>query len=109
MRKADSNQVARNIAYLIWDKAKKIEQLDKVQGITMNCTSDDHINVVGELHHGNIVRYLIEGTRSRMTITADTSTREMLRLPRGSQALHRFECDMWCSDIQKWIEKWKNN
>lgn len=108
MRKADSNQIAMNIARLIWDKAKKIEQLNKVQGITMTCTSDDHIHVICELHHNNIVRYLIEGTRSKMVVTANCETREMLRLPRGSEASHKNECDMWCTDIQNHIEKWQN-
>lgn len=108
MRRADPEQVARNIALLIWDKEKKLEQLDKVQGITVRCTSDDHINIICEIHHDGIVRYLIEGTRSGMTVTADTETREIVRLPRGSKACITCETDMWVGDIQKYVKKWQS-
>ena len=94
------NQIMQNIAVLIWDKPKKLEQLQKVGEITFTCTSDDYIYITAELYHNNLVRYLITGTRSCMTVTADPITRQILRKPRNLKpwAVTKTEC--WASDIR---------
>ena len=99
MKRANEKQIIKNIARIIRNKENKIEQLDKVQSISIHCTSDDHIRIKCELYHGNIVRYLIEGTRSGMTITADALTNEIVRKPRNEKAWYEAEVDCWASDI----------
>lgn len=99
MSRADRNQIIKNIARIIRNKDKKIEQLNKVQSISINCTSDDHIRIKCELYHNNIVRYLIEGTMSGMTVTANTLTNEIVRKPRNEKAWYTAEVDCWASDI----------
>jgi len=99
-REMIKNQIMQNIAVLIWDKPKKLEQLQKVGEITFTCTSDDYIYITAELYHNNLVRYLITGTRSCMTVTADPITRQILRKPRNLKpwAVTKTEC--WASDIR---------
>ena len=97
--RANTEQVIKNIARIIRNNEKKIEQLEKVQGITMNCTSDDHIRIKCEMYQNNIVRYLIEGTMSGMTITANTLTNEITRKHRNEKAWYEAEVDCWASDI----------
>lgn len=99
MKRADEKQIAKNIARILRCNTNKIEQLDKVQSISIHCTSDDHIRVKCELYHGNIVRYLIEGTRAGMTIAANTLTNEIVRKPRNEKAWYEAEVDCWASDI----------
>lgn len=81
--KANEKQIITNIANIIRGKQNKIDQLVKVHSITLHCTSDDYIRVTCELYYNNIVRYLISGTRSSMTITANTLTGEIVRKPRN--------------------------
>ena len=99
--KANRQQIINNIATIIRDKDKKIEQLEKVQGITMTCTSDDRIYIICELYCDNIVRYLIEGTRSSMTITANMATNEIIRKPNGIKPWQVAETDCWAFEILK--------
>lgn len=99
MKRANKNQVIKNIARIIRNNEKKIEQLDKVQSISVHCTSDDHIRIKCEMYHNNIVRYLIEGTMSGMTITANTLTNQIVRKPRNEKAWYEAEADCWASDI----------
>lgn len=47
----------------------------------------------------NIARYLIEGTRCNMTITANTLTREIVRKPRNAKPFFVAETDCWAGDI----------
>lgn len=94
------NQILRNIAVLIWDKPKKLEQLQKVGEITFTCTSDDYIYITAELYHNNLVRYLITGTRSCMTVTADPITRQIIRKPRNLKPLASATTECWVADIQ---------
>ena len=99
MKKANEKQIIKNIANIIKGNEKKIEQLDKVQSICVHCTSDDHIRIRCELYYNNIVRYLIEGTRCNMTITANTLTKEIVRKPRNEKAWYVAETDCWAGDI----------
>lgn len=93
--RANTEQVIKNIVRIISNNDKKIEQLEKVQSITMNCTSDDHIRIKCELYKNNIARYLIEGTMSGMTITANTLTNEITRKHRNEKAWYEAEVDCW--------------
>lgn len=95
-------QIIRNIAVLIWDKPDKLAQLEKVQDISIHLTSDDGLRIMCEVYAGNVVRYLVQGTRSGMTITANSITREMMRKPRNSKPVYRKEtyC-IFAGDIMK--------
>lgn len=101
MKQANREQIIKNIARIIKGNQKKIEQLNKVQSISINCTSDDHIRIKCELYMNNVVRYLIEGTRSGMTITANTLTNEIVRKHRNEDPWYEAETDCWASDILK--------
>ena len=103
--RANREQVIKNIARIIRNNDKKIEQLQKVQGISINCTSDDHIRIKCELYQNNIARYLIEGTRSGMTITANTLTNELTRKHRNEKAWYEAEIECWAEDILKLVER----
>lgn len=100
-----NNQILRNIAVLIWDKPKKLEQLQKVGEITFTCTSDDYSYITAELYHNNLVRYLITGTRSCMTVTADSITRQIIRKPRNLKPYMVAETECWVRDIQIIIDE----
>ena len=97
--KANRGQIIRNIANIIKNDSKKIKQLEAVQSISVNCTSDDHINIKCELYYSGIVRYLIEGTRSGMTVAAIAATGEIVRKKRGEKPWCECETDCWASDI----------
>lgn len=99
MKRANESQVIKNIARILRNNAKKVEQLDKVQSISVHCTSDDHIRIKCEMYYNNIVRYLIEGTMSGMTITANALTNQIVRKPRNEKAWYEAEVDCWASDI----------
>ena len=99
------NQIMQNIAVLIWDKPKKLEQLQKVGEITFTCTSDDYIYITAELYCNNLVRYLITGTRSNMTITANPITRQIIRKPRNLKPYMVAETECWVRDIQIIIDE----
>ena len=103
--RANREQVIKNIARIIKGNDKKIEQLQKVQSISIHCTSDDHIRIRCELYRNHIARYLIEGTRSGMTITANVITNEIARKPRGEKAWYEAETDCWAGDILKLVEQ----
>lgn len=95
------DQIIKNIAYHIKGKEDKIRQLKAVQSISMTCTSDDHIKVDCEMYNDGIVRYLIEGTRSGMTITVNTRTNEIVRKPRNAKPWYGCQISCWCYDILK--------
>ncbi len=92
-------QIIKNIANLIKDNTKKIEQLRKVQDITFNLTSDDYIDIKMECYENNIVRYLIEGTRANMTITANVLKKEIIRKPRNEKPWYSANGRAWAYEI----------
>ena len=98
---ANRKQIIRNIVNIIKGNSKKINQLETVQDITFTCTSDDHINIICELYHGNIVRYVINGTRSGMVITADALTGEIVRKPYKENPWSVTETECYVSEILK--------
>lgn len=99
----NNQQIIKNIAHHIRGKENKINQLKAVQEISMLCTSDDHINITCEMLPDGIVRYLISGTRSGMTLTVDTRKNEITRKPRGAAPWYTCKAECWCSDILKRI------
>lgn len=81
--RANREQILRNIALILKHNPQKVAQLEKVGDITVHMTSDDHVNIDIELYDNNIVRYLIEGTRSGCTMTVDMKTMKVIRKPRN--------------------------
>lgn len=81
-------QIIKNIANILNANPEKIDALRKVQGTTFHNTCDDFIYVRVELYKKNIVRYLIEGTGARMTITANALTKEIVRKPGNEEPWH---------------------
>lgn len=108
--KANKAQVINNIALAIYDKPKKVKQLIKVQSITIEMTSDDHIEVTCEMYTNNIVRYLIKGTRSSATITVNTITNEIARKPYKASPLYISDIsnNLWCFEILEKIAELNN-
>lgn len=108
--KANKTQVINNIALAIYDKPEKIKQLIKVQSITIEMTSDDHIGVTCEMYANNIVRYLIKGTRSNTTVTINTLTNEVTRKPYKVSPLYISDIshNLWCFEILEKIAELKN-
>lgn len=96
---ANEKQIIKNIANILKDNPDKIRQLEAVQGISMTCTSDDHIWINCELYQNHIVRYLITGTRSSMTITVNASTHEICRKKRNEIPWAVGEIQTWCGYI----------
>ena len=92
-------QVELTLANIIARNEKKFQQLETVQDITINCTSDDGIEIKLEMYDNHVVRYLIEGTRAKMTITYNTETKEVIRKPRGAKPWHTSYCKSFCHDI----------
>lgn len=76
-------QIEKNIANILRSNPIKLNQMKTVQDICYHLTSDDGIWITAELYNNNIVRYLIQGTRSGMTITAHTLTNSITRKPIG--------------------------
>lgn len=101
--KANTNQVIKNIVRIIKGNEAKIKQLEAVQSISITCTSDDHIRITCELYLNNIVRYLIEGTRSKVTITANALTNEITRKKRNEKPWGVCEVECWAEDILKQV------
>jgi hypothetical protein len=99
MKKANTNQIIKNIAIILKHNPAKVKQLEKVWSISENCTSDNHIEIICEMYSNNIVRYLITGTRSGMTITANALTYEIVRKRRNEKPWIQRECECWCDDI----------
>lgn len=103
MHKADEKTVNRHIASFLRQNPKKWEQLDKVQGITISCTSDDHIHVQLEMYDNNIVRFLITGTRCNMVICGNALTHEIIRKPRNARPWDMAEYDTWVYRIKELV------
>lgn len=99
MRYASREQIIRNIAVILKHNPHKVAQLEKVGDITCHLTSDDHVNITAELYRNNIVRYLIDGTRSRATVTANIRTMELARKPRNEKPWAVSWTDAWVYDI----------
>lgn len=108
--KANKAQIINNIALAIYNKPEKVKQLIKVQSITIEMTSDDHIDVDCEMYGNNIVRYLIRGTRSNTTVTINTLTNEITRKPYKVNPLYisNISHNLWCFEILKKIAEFKN-
>ena len=102
--RVNPDQIARNIARLIYDRPEKIRQLETVQSITAHLTSDDYVYITCELYRDGIARYLIRGTRSSMTITARVLSREACRKPRNERPWMDAETSMWAGDILRKVE-----
>ena len=83
--KANTAQIIKNIVNAIEKNPAKLEQLKKVNDITVNCTSSDSITIKCEMFGNNIVRFTITGTRSQMTITVNAITNEIARKPRNEE------------------------
>ena len=97
--KANRNQIFRNIAMILLHNPAKVEQLRRVQSICENLTSSDGVDIECELYSGNIARYLIRGVRASMTITANTTTYEIVRKRRGEQPWLVADVDCYCYEI----------
>ncbi len=63
----------------------KKEQLERLKDITLNCTSDAGIDIDLELYDNSICRFIVNGTRSKMTITYNALTWELTRKPRNAK------------------------
>lgn len=75
--------VDRYIARMLVLYPQKYNQLDKIQTMCFHYTSDDIIKIGCELYEGNIIRYVIKGTRCNMTLAYNVKTLELARKPRG--------------------------
>ena len=76
------------MASAIAKNSKKYEQLLTVNDICHTLTSDGGIDVNAEIYSGNIVRYLIKGTRCSMTLTFNTITYEIVRKKRNERPIY---------------------
>lgn len=83
--KANPRAVARNIARILRENPRKVEELSRVRDITVHLTSDDGLRVTVELYRDHVVRFLIRGTRSGMTLTADVMTCILTRKRRNEK------------------------
>ena len=99
--RGNKEQIIRNIALAIRGNAKKIKQFETVQEITITCTSDDSIYITAEIYADGIARYLINGTRSSVTVTVKTATNELIRKPRGTKPVFVTEIynNVWMWEI----------
>ena len=93
------SNVPNLIANVVRNNKEKMMQLEKVQDICIHLTSDDGILVYAEMYDGNIVRFLIRGTRCGMTITYNTITGELVRKPKGKKPWYTVWEQMNVSDI----------
>ena len=93
---ANKKQNIKNIVSILKDNPDKVRQLKAVQGISWTCTSDDYIWIDCELYQNHIVRYLIKGTHSSMTITANARTHEICRKKRNEVPWAVGEIQTWC-------------
>ena len=99
-------QIEMNIANIIAMEPEKYRQLEKVQGISVHLTSDDGIDITLKMYAGSIVRYLIEGTRSKMTITYNTKEKKIVRKPRGQEPINTsYLYNRNCCDILRFADK----
>lgn len=97
--RASREQIIRNIAVILKHNPQKVAQLEKVGDITVHLTSDDSVWCEVELYDNNIVRYLITGTRSSCTITADLKTMRVIRKPRNIKPWANAWVDLQVFDI----------
>lgn len=109
--KATEKMIVKNIARAIRGNEKKIEQLRKLKERCVYLTSSDGIHITAELYEGNIARFIIEGTRSNMTVTVNTITNQIIRKPRGAEPWYTVQAfNMNVSDIEeevKNMESWR--
>ena len=84
-----TESVERHIKNALAENPKKKSQFQKVVDFSQNLTSQDTLAVTAELYDNNIVRYLIEGTRSSMTLTVNALTNEVKRKPRNAIPWYR--------------------
>ena len=101
----NNRQILRHIARICLIHPKKMSQLETVQSISCNCTSDDAITIESELYNDNICRILITGTRSRMTMTFNTLTMEIKRKKRGEIPWYKDDFYANCSDIFNMVDE----
>ena len=86
--------VCKHIARIMSYNPNKARQVEKVASISFHLTSASSARVTCELYDGNIMRFLIVGTRSSCTITANTITNEIVRKPRGAKPWYETEIDV---------------
>lgn len=84
-----NSNIENLIAQVIRKHDVKRRQLETVADISAHLTSDAGIHIEAELYDNNICRFLIEGTRCRMTITYNTLTWELVRKPRGKKPWYK--------------------
>ena len=98
-------QIFKNIAAILNDErnARKLEQFMTAYDITEHITSDGGCDIKAELYNGNIVRYIITGTRSNVTITANTITCEIVRKKRNEKPWQVVEFHANFEDIAQLI------
>lgn len=104
---ANVNQIERNLARLLFLNPNKREQLERVAGICYQLTSDTGVTIECELYTGHAVRYLITGTRCRMTVTADAVTGATIRKPRGAVPVITGTVHTTCYDVLKRCQLWE--
>ena len=85
--RTNEKQIIKNIATIIYDKPEKINQLKKVGDICLALTSDYGVSVTVEVYK-DYERYLINGTRCNMTITAKSYTHEMTRKHKNDKPIY---------------------
>lgn len=83
--RASREQIIRNIAVILKHNPEKVAQLKKAQAITVYLTSDDGCAIDTELYRNGIARYIITGTRSRVTVTVKYPSMELTRKPRNEK------------------------
>lgn len=93
---ATREQIDRNIAVILKHNPEKVAQLEKVGEITCHLTSDSGCLITAELFRNHIVRYIVNGTRCRATLTVNTDTMKLTRKPRNEKPWY----DAWVySDV----------
>ena len=86
--------VCKHIARIMSYNPSKARQVEKVASISSHLTSASSARVTCELYDGNIMRFVIVGTRSSATITANTITNEIVRKPRGAKPWYEIDVDV---------------
>jgi len=100
------NQIERNIAITLAHNPEKIAQLERVQDISWHLTGGDGIQIEAELYAGGIIRYLITGTRSGMTVTAKEPEHEIIRKPRGAKPwMTKSDYNRHAGDILEYVRE----
>ena len=100
----NANQIVKNIANAIRNNYNKIEQLEKVKDITLNCTSDCNCTITIEMYNNNIVRYIVNGTRAQTTITYNTATKQIIRKPYKENPWYIDYIDCSINDILREVK-----